>query len=111
MASEKRFENKIKEYLKEKGCWNVKFFANRMTKVGVPDIIACVNGRFVGIEVKAENGRPSELQLWNQKEIRKSNGISVIAYPEQWDELKKLIDKLLEEPTIKNTSQTKFDRR
>ena len=65
MAGEKNFENKIKKFLKDRGCWYVKYFANRNTRAGVPDILACVNSRFVAIEVKAENGKPTELQKWN----------------------------------------------
>lgn len=71
-----------------------------MTRSGVPDILACINGRFVAIEVKAEKGRPSELQLWNIEKIKESNGIAVIAYPKDWDDLKKLIDKLLERSNL-----------
>lgn len=96
MATEKQFENKIKDYLKSKGCWHVKFFANGMTRSGIPDILACVNGRFVAIEVKAENGRPSKLQLWNVEKIKEANGIAVIAYPKDWEKLKQLIDDLIE---------------
>lgn len=96
MASEKAFENKIKAYLKSQNIWHVKFFANRMTKVGVPDILACVNGRFVAIEVKAANGKPSEIQLWNVEKIRKSGGIAMVLYPDQFDIFKDLIQDILE---------------
>lgn len=96
--SEKSFENKIKKYLKDNGCWYIKYFANRMTKSGIPDLIACVNGYFVAIEVKASNGKPSELQLWNRKQIRDSGGICVIVYPDQLEDLKMLIDDLIHRP-------------
>lgn len=96
MAQEKNFENKIKAYLKEKGCYHVKFFANAFTKKGVPDILACINGFFVGIEVKAENGKVSALQIYNREHIKKSGGIAMIVKPSQWNELKNTIDFLLE---------------
>ena len=95
MASEKNFENKIKKYLKERDCYYVKYFANRMTKVGVPDILACVNGYFVGIEVKAENGVASDLQIYNIDQIKRAGGIAVIVRPSEWDQLKSLIEELL----------------
>lgn len=97
MAAEKNFENKIKAWLKENNCYNVKFFANRMTKVGVPDILASVNGYFVGIEVKAQNGWPSELQYYNLREIRKSGGFAYIVYPSGWNDLKEILENLLED--------------
>ena len=95
MAEEKNFENKIKKYLEDQGCYFVKYFANRMTKVGVPDILACVNGSFVGIEVKSSTGKPSELQIHNVKKINESGGYAVIVAPEQWELLKMFIGTLM----------------
>ena len=63
MAEEKRFETKVKNFLESQGAYFVKFFANSYTKKGVPDVLACVGGYFVGIEVKAQNGHASELQI------------------------------------------------
>lgn len=94
IAAEKNFENKIKDWLKENNCYFVKFFANRMTKTGVPDILASVGGYFVGIEVKAQNGKPSELQFYNVREIRKSGGFAFIVYPSGWDQLKAILQDL-----------------
>ena len=85
MAGEKNFENRIKKFLKENGCWYVKYFANRNTRAGVPDLLACVNGYFVAIEVKGEHGKPSDLQLWNVEQIRKAGGIAIVLYPDQFD--------------------------
>lgn len=95
MAQEKNFENKIKGWLKDHNCWHVKFFANRMTKTGVPDILASVNGYFVGIEVKAQNGTPSELQYYNVRKIRESGGFAFIVYPSGWEQLKSILEGLL----------------
>lgn len=97
IAQEKTFENKIKRMLKENGAYFVKFFANSYTKSGVPDILACVNGYFVGIEVKAENGHPSELQLYNVQKIRESGGFAFIIYPSGYDDLTKFIEDLRHE--------------
>lgn len=94
MAQEKTFENKIKAWLKDNDCYHVKFFANRMTKTGVPDILASVGGYFVGIEVKAQNGKPSELQVYNVREIRKSGGFAFVVYPSGWPKLKAILQDL-----------------
>ncbi len=53
------------------------------------DIIACVNGHFVGIEVKAPNGHPSELQKRNIKLIHEANGYACIVYPKDFEKTKK----------------------
>ena len=91
MASEKLFENKIKKYIEEQGGWQVKFFANRMTKSGVPDVLACINGHFVAVEVKAEHGTPSELQKHHVKMITDAGGYAIILYPQDWGDFKNLI--------------------
>lgn len=94
MGEEKRFETKIKKFLDEEGAWYVKYFANRNTRSGVPDILACVNGYFVGIEVKAQNGHASVLQIHNCTEIRLAGGFAFILYPSGFEEFKKFIKDL-----------------
>ena len=51
----------------------------------------CCNGYFVAVEVKAQNGKPSELQKWNIKKINEIGGIGVVLYPDQFDQFKELI--------------------
>lgn len=93
--SEKQFENKIKAFLDTlPNAWHFKHWAGPYSKVGVPDIIGCVNGRFVGIEVKASNGKPSVLQIRNIKLINDAGGYARIIYPEQFDELKDDLQKI-----------------
>ncbi len=96
MAQEKCFENKIKKFLEVNGAWYIKYWAgSQFTKAGIPDILACVNGYFVGIEVKAQNGKASELQMYNIKKIRESNGFAVVVYPSGFNEFKQFILDLL----------------
>lgn len=94
MAEEKRFENKIKKYLDEQGCWYVKFFANGYTKRGIPDLLCCVNGHFVAVEVKAAHGTPSELQERNIEKIGDAKGIGIVLYPKDFERFKKLVQVL-----------------
>lgn len=97
MAAEKNFENKIKNYLESQNVWFVKFFANAYTKKGIPDILACVNGYFLAIEVKASNGTPSELQKYHIKKINKSNGCAIVLYPKDFEIFEKIIKSMLED--------------
>ena len=57
--------------------------------------MACVNGYFVAIEVKAPKGKPSDLQLWNIEQINQSGGIGIILYPEQFEQFKEMVEFLL----------------
>jgi hypothetical protein len=84
----------LKKFLEDEGCWFVKFFANAYTKSGIPDILCCCNGYFVAVEVKAPNGKPSELQKMNIRKINECGGYGVILYPSQFDDFKNLIDYL-----------------
>ncbi len=95
MAEEKNFENRIKSYLKSIGAYFIKTHGDRFSRVGTPDIIACVNGYFVAVEVKATNGRPSELQKYHIQQIKDAGGFGVILYPDEFEDFKKTIQKLL----------------
>ena len=46
--------------------------------VGLPDIIGIIQGRFVGIEVKASGGRLSGMQARRLQDIQKAGGIALI---------------------------------
>jgi len=86
--TEKQFENKIKRFLKNEGAYFIKYWGGgTFTKVGVPDILACVGGTFFGIEVKAENGRASPIQIENIKQINAAGGIGLIVYPKDFNDL------------------------
>lgn len=92
MAEEKQFENKVKKFLKEQGCYFIKYWGGgQFTKAGIPDIICCCNGYFVGVELKSSIGRPSKLQLYNLEKIEESGGYSMVLYPENFEVFKSFI--------------------
>ena len=93
-AREKTFENKVKKYLDSRGAWYVKYFANAYTKRGVPDVLACVNGYFVGVEVKAPDGKPSELQIYNVRAINAAGGFAFVLYPSAFEKFKQFVEGL-----------------
>lgn len=77
---EKHIENKIKRHLKEIGAYYVKFHATGFSRSGVPDILVCIRGRFVAIEVKQEKGVVSALQEAHQRQIIAAGGVAIIAW-------------------------------
>ena len=84
---------KIKGFLKDHGCWFLKYWGGAAyTKSGIPDILACCNGKFLGIEVKAKNGKPSELQLYNLKKIDEAGGFAILLYPDDFETFKTMIE-------------------
>ena len=54
---------------------------------GVPDIVCCVDGKFLGIECKAGKNKPTALQVREMEDIRQANGIAVVVNEESWDNL------------------------
>ncbi len=95
MTPEKKFELKVKEFLTSKNIYYFKIWGGGFQRAGLPDIVACINGRFVGIEIKSDTGRPSELQKYNLNAITKSKGLAVLLYPKDFAEFKKFVENLL----------------
>ena len=60
---------------------------------GVPDIIACYQGRFIGIECKANGGKPTALQKKHLADIKKAKGLSLLIDESNVDVLKYLLEK------------------
>ena len=81
--------------MKSVGAYFIKTHGDRFTKVGTPDIIACVKGYFVAVEVKAENGKPSELQKYHIEQIKNAGGYGFILYPKDFEKFKKVVETLL----------------
>lgn len=78
--NEKSLENKIKKHLGSHGHYFVKVHGSLFQRVGIPDIIACINGKFIGIEVKNPNGKGhvSKVQEFNLDLIQKSGGYTLL---------------------------------
>jgi hypothetical protein len=71
---EGKIQAKIIKYLKEKKIFHFRYNAVS-SSFGLPDLILIYNGRFIGLEVKTETGRPTELQLRMQIAIRMAGGV------------------------------------
>ncbi len=97
MAEEKTFENKVKGFLKSQGCWVLKTWSNGVQRSGVPDLLVCCKGKFIGVELKATNGKPSALQLWNLRKIEESDGYGILLYPSDFDVFTEFITALTSE--------------
>ena len=75
----------ICKYLDSIGAWYFKPMMAGFGKAGVPDIIVCWHGLFIGIEVKREGKEPTPLQERRMKEIRTMGGITI------WGTAKKVL--------------------
>lgn len=105
---ESQFQKKVIEHLIRESSWVLKTWSNGVQRSGVPDVIACVNGYFLGIELKNETGQPSALQLWNIREIRKANGIAIVLRPQSWQLFRDTIMKYLKEDNHEKAYQAQY---
>jgi Holliday junction resolvase len=78
MTPEKKVKNEVVKILKSLGVYHFYPVASGYGASGVPDIVACISGRFVGIECKAGEGKPTALQEKNLTQIMNNDGISVL---------------------------------
>ena len=88
MTPETKQKNKVKARMTaEFGAWLWGFApaASKFGKRGVPDLIYCVAGLFVAIEVKAPGAksRVTELQARQLQKIAEAGGLSFVVYDEQ----------------------------
>ena len=81
---ESDFKKKVLVALKAlPGCWFVK--TQQVSIRGTPDILACVRGRFVALELKrSAEAKIDVLQTYNIEGIRKAGGYGAVVSPENW---------------------------
>ena len=78
MAQEKNLETKIKDFLKEKNIYHFKTKGGIYGTIGLPDLVICINGKFVGLELKSKIGKASLQQYKNGAKITENKGIFAI---------------------------------
>lgn len=78
MTPEKKVKNKVVALLKEAGAYYFYPVTSGYGASGVPDIIVCYRGRFLGIECKAGRNKPTKLQEHHLEQIRKAGGIPMV---------------------------------
>lgn len=90
MAStpEGKVKTAVKKVLDELHIYHFSPFMAGMGRAGIPDIICCVNGRFVGIECKAGANVTTALQNRELAAIHAAGGFAFVARETNIDELK-----------------------
>lgn len=85
----------ILRYLKSvKGCFAWKEHGGIHGTAGIPDIICCVHGRFVALEVKQPGGQLTALQRATIQRINETGGIA--RKVTSVEEVREIIQKLQE---------------
>jgi Holliday junction resolvase len=91
-------EAKVKEHvvriLKDEGVYYFFPATHGFGRSGVPDIVCCVAGRFLGIECKAGANKPTALQVRELEAIRRSDGHAIVVNELNWDMVREYVRKL-----------------
>lgn len=70
------FSRKLQNAIRKQGWFVVKYHANQYTPAGIPDLLICADGLFVGIELKADSTKkPSPIQIEQGERIKKAGGL------------------------------------
>lgn len=93
--NETRLKELVLKYLKyELKCYAFKVHGSKFMEPGIPDIVACIDGKFIGIELKRPGAKneQSELQKIHEKNINAAGGKYLLA--DSLKEIKDFIGKL-----------------
>jgi len=78
MTPEGKLTRKIKLHLKKKKVWHLKVHGGPMQMAGVPDLLLCVKGKFVALELKAPGKKVTRLQQHQMERIKDSGGLAYV---------------------------------
>ncbi len=65
----------------------VVFPIQQQTILGDPDLICCIRGKFVALELKSAKGKASVLQTHKLESVRKAGGVAFTVFPSLWEEI------------------------
>lgn len=106
---EKKVKDKIKKLLGEYGAYYFMPTTGGYGRSGVPDIVACLRGKFIGIECKANGNKPTALQEKNLAEIMNVGGFAVAVDENGIESFKALLDQVKNSKHVPREAGILFD--
>ena len=89
---EKKVKDKVVKLLKEAGVYYFYASTHGFGRSGVPDLVCCLQGKFVGIECKAGKNKPTPLQEKEMAAIRAAGGTTLVVNEENINDVKELLN-------------------
>ena len=89
---ENKLQDKAIAYLKENKIYYLNQFGDGFTGKGKPDLITCINGKFVAFELKVGKNDLQDDQVIHKRRIEKSNGLHFSPYT--IDEFIEIVERL-----------------
>ena len=87
MTPEAKVKKQVKRILDIVGCYYFFPQTGGYGSSGVPDIVVCHKGKFIGIECKAGDNKLTELQKHNIDLINNNKGLAIVVNESNIDEL------------------------
>jgi len=78
MTPESKVKRRVTKILQKFGAYYFSPVTGGFGRSGVPDIVVCYQGVFIGIECKAGGNKPTALQLKNLEDIHTNGGWGMI---------------------------------
>lgn len=94
MTPEAKAKKKVVEILKSHGAYYFYPVTGGYGASGVPDIVVCFKGKFIGIECKAGKNKPTALQEKNLNAIRSTGGFAFVVNEDNLDVLTRVLEEL-----------------
>lgn len=80
MQPEARLGHSIRAALEARGAFVFKVHGSGMMMTGLPDLIVCYKGQYVGLEVKMHGNKASKVQELIHKRIAQAGGYVEVVY-------------------------------
>jgi len=87
MTPEAKVKKQVKKILDIVGCYYFFPQTGGYGSSGVPDIVVCHKGKFIGIECKAGDNKLTELQKHNINLINNNKGLAIVVNESNIEEL------------------------
>lgn len=91
LTPEAKVKRVVKQTLDDMGIYHFSPFQAGMGRAGIPDVIACYNGRFIAFECKAGTNQPTALQEREMNEIRRAKGLAFVINETNMYQIKDLL--------------------
>lgn len=106
LTPEKKVKQKVTRILDRYEAYYFYPLSGGFGRSGVPDIICCYKGHFIGIECKAGSNRPTNLQERNLDAIRKNGGYALVVSEENIDDVETILRRIMLNENFANTDYT-----
>lgn len=90
---EKKLQDKAIKYLKSKGIYHLNLYGDGFSGKGKPDLLVCINSRFVAFELKVGSNDMQDDQKIHKLRIERSGGLHYSPYT--FEEFETIVNDLL----------------